>query len=234
MTPSGAVAVEGIDLSRSYGGVRALSNASLEARAGEVHALVGENGAGKSTLIKVLGGRIRPDGGVVRIKGRNVSFAGPEQAHRLGAWTVFQELTLLPSLTVAENLLLSREPRSRLGLIDRRGMERRAEALLGELGIEHVDPLAAVEDISLSERQLVEIARAISHQPDILFLDEPTSSLVEREVAWLFEQVRRLRDRGTCLVFTSHRWNEVTAIADRITDITSAPSPRSMRTRRSR
>ena len=212
-----ALAIEGVGLSRAYGGVQALDDASLEARAGEVHALVGENGAGKSTLIKVLGGRTRPDRGVVRIKGREVSLAGPEQAHRLGAWTVFQELTLLGSMSVAENLLLSREPRSRLGLIDRREMERRAEALLTGLGIFHIDPLAAVEDISLSERQLVEIVRAISHEPDILFLDEPTSSLVEREVAWLFGQIRRLRDRGTCLVFTSHRWNEVTAIADRIT-----------------
>ena len=213
MTP----AIEGLGLSRAYGGVRALDDASFEARAGEVHALVGENGAGKSTLIKILGGRTRPDAGIVRIKGQPVTLAGPDHAHRLGAWTVFQELTLLPALTVAENLLLSREPRGRLGLIDRRATERRAEEILASLGIRHVDPLAAVEDISLAERQLVEIVRAIDNRPDILFLDEPTSSLVEREVAWLFAQVRRLRDAGACVVFTSHRWNEVTAIADRIT-----------------
>ena len=214
----GPPAVEGVGLGRCYGGVHALEGASFSARRGEVHALVGENGAGKSTLLKILGGRTRPDSGGVRINGQAVALAGPEHAHRLGAWTVFQELTLLGSLSVAENLLLRREPRSRMtGLIDRRAMARRAGAMLGDLGIGHIDPLAAVEDISLSERQLVEIVRAISHDPVILFLDEPTSSLVEREVAWLFEQVRRLRDGGTCIVFTSHRWREVTAIADRIT-----------------
>ena len=211
-------AIEGTGLSRAYGGVKALDNATFAARPGEVHALVGENGAGKSTLIKILGGRTRPDSGTVLIKGEPVSLTGPDHAHALGAWTVFQELTLLPALTVAENLLLSREPRARrTGLIDRRAMERRAGEILAGLGLHHIDPLAAAENISLSERQLVEIVRAISHEPDILFLDEPTSSLVEREVVWLFEQVRRLRDRGTCVVFTSHRWNEITSIADRIT-----------------
>ncbi|GAN53136.1 sugar ABC transporter ATP-binding protein [Tanticharoenia sakaeratensis] len=215
---AGAPFIEGIGLSRAYGGVRALHNASLAVLPGEVHALVGENGAGKSTLIKVLGGRVRPDSGEIRLRGTSVSFSGPEAAHRVGVQTVFQELTLLPSLTVAENLFLSREPRSRLThLIDRRAMGRRAEELLTGMGIDHIDPLAAVEDISLSERQLVEIVRAISHEPDILFLDEPTSSLVEREVVWLFEQIRRLRARGTAMVFTSHRWNEVRSIADRIT-----------------
>ena len=214
---AGQTAIEGAGLSRAYGGVKALNDASFEARAGEVHALVGENGAGKSTLIKILGGRTRPDTGTVRIKGQPVTLTGPDHAHSLGAWTVFQELTLLPALTVAENLMLGREPRARTGLVDRRETERQAEALLAELGIRHIDPLATVEEIPLSERQLVEIVRAISHAPDILFLDEPTSSLVEREVTWLFEQVRRLREAGTCVVFTSHRWNEIVNLADRIT-----------------
>ncbi len=218
MTLVGGPAIEGVGLSRAYGGVKALDDASFEARAGEVHALVGENGAGKSTLIKILGGRTRPDTGSIRIKGQAVALTGPDHAHKFGAWTVFQELTLLPALTVAENLFLSREPRSRrTGLIDRRAMERQADQLLADLDIQHIDPLAAIEDISLSERQLVEIVRAISHDPDILFLDEPTSSLVEREVVWLFAQVRRLRAQGTCVVFTSHRWNEIASIADRIT-----------------
>jgi ribose transport system ATP-binding protein len=210
-------AIEGRGLSRSYGGVHALNDASISAVAGEVHALVGENGAGKSTLIKILGGRTRADTGTVSVGGREVKFAGPDAAHRLGVWTVFQELTLLPWMSVAENLMIGREPRSRLGLIDRRGMERRAEDTLAALGAEHIDPLALVEDIPLSQRQTVEIVRAISYEPDILFLDEPTSSLVEREVVWLFGQIRRLRDRGTALVFTSHRWNEIRDIADRIT-----------------
>jgi ribose transport system ATP-binding protein len=212
-----APAVEGIGLSRAFGGVQALQDASFDVVAGEVHALVGENGAGKSTLIKILGGRLRPDAGEVRIAGRTVQLASPHDAHRLGAWTVFQELTLLPAMTVAENLLLGREPRSRFGLIDRRGTERAAEAMLAENGIQHIDPLALVEDIPLAQRQIVEITRAITQNPAILFLDEPTSSLVEHEVAWLFAQVRRLRDAGTAIVFTSHRWHEVTSIADRIT-----------------
>ncbi len=130
---------------------------------------------------------------------------------------MFQELTLLPWLTVAENLLIAREPRGRLGLIGRRRMERDAERMMAALGITHIDPLALIEDVSLAERQIVEIVRAISQDPDILFLDEPTSSLVEREVAWLFGQIRRLRERGASVVFTSHRWHEVVSIADRIT-----------------
>jgi ribose transport system ATP-binding protein len=214
---AGRMAVEGIRLSRSFGGVRALVDASFAARQGEVHALVGENGAGKSTMIKLLGGRIRPDAGTMRIKGREARFSGPTDAHAQGAWTVFQELTLLPWMTVAENLLLMREPRGVLGLIGRRRTVQAAEAMLAGMAIEHIDPLAMIEDISLAERQIVEIVRAISHQPDILFLDEPTSSLVEREVAWLFGQIRRLREHGACVIFTSHRWNEVRSIADRIT-----------------
>ncbi len=209
--------VEAERLEKSYGGVRALDAASFSAEPGEVHALVGENGAGKSTLIKALGGRVRPDGGRIRLHGQDVRLSGPPDAHALGAWTVFQELTLLGGMTVAENLLLGREPRTRSGLIDRAGLPARADAVLSRLGIHHVDPRALVEDIPLADRQVIEIARAVSHAPKILFLDEPTSSLVEREVTWLFGLIARLRGEGTCVVFTSHRWNEIRAIADRIT-----------------
>ncbi len=213
----GALRVEGAGLSKSFGGVHALDNASFAASAGEVHALVGENGAGKSTMIKLLGGRLQPDSGIIRLAGKEVRLSGPEHAHRLGAWTVFQELMLFPGMTVAENLLLGREPRGPLGVINHRRMGVAAEKLLADMGIFHIDPLALIEDISLAQRQIVEIVRALSHEPDILFLDEPTSSLVEREVSWLFAQIRVLRDRGACVVFTSHRWNEVQSIADRIT-----------------
>jgi ribose transport system ATP-binding protein len=212
-----ATAVEAFGISKSFGGVRALDQASLAACSGEVHALVGENGAGKSTLIKILGGRLHPDSGSMRIKGRDVALTGPRDAHALSTWTVFQELTLLPWMTVAENLLLRREPRTALGLIGRNRMETQAEAMLAALGIATIDPLALVEDLSLAQRQIVEIVRALSHQPDILFLDEPTSSLVEHEVEWLFQQISRLRERGSCVIFTSHRWGEVSSIADRIT-----------------
>ncbi|GAB0113947.1 sugar ABC transporter ATP-binding protein [Acidisoma sp. C75] len=212
-----ATAVEAVEVSKAYGGVAALTKASFAALAGEVHCLVGENGAGKSTLIKILGGRVRPDSGEVRIGGRAVSLSGPADAHRLGAWTVFQELTLLPWMTVAENLLLAREPRGFGGFISRGQTLRDADALLARYGVMHIDPRALVEDISLAERQTVEIVRAISHDPQILFLDEPTSSLVEREVEWLFGQIRALRAQGTAIIFTSHRWGEIRSIADRIT-----------------
>lgn len=210
-------AIEGVGLSKSYGGVHALADASLVALPGEVHALVGENGAGKSTMIKLLGGRTRPDTGTVRINGQPVALSGSNHAHRLGVWTVFQELTLLPWMTVAENLLLGREPRARLGLISRSRLEAAGDAMLAGFGIQHVDPLALVEDISLAQRQIVEIVRAISNEPAILFLDEPTSSLVEREVQWLLERIRRLCTQGCAVVFTSHRWKEIQDIADRIT-----------------
>ena len=217
MTGHAPAAIAACRVSKSYGGVAAMREASFAALAGEVHAVVGENGAGKSTLIKVLGGRVRPDAGEVRLDGAAVSFGGPADAHALGAWTVFQELTLMPWLTVAENLLLRREPRSRLGLISRSRTVAEADATLAGMGVHHIDPRALVEDISLAERQTVEIVRAVSHRPRILFLDEPTSSLVEREVEWLFGLMRRLREAGCCLVFTSHRWGEVRSIADRIT-----------------
>ena len=171
-----ASAVDAVEVGKSYGGVAALTAASFTATAGEVHALVGENGAGKSTLIKILGGRVRPDVGAVRIRGQAVSLSGPQAAHDLGAWTVFQELTLLPWMTVAENLLLLREPKGAGGLISRSATIRDADALLARFGVMHIDPRALVEDISLAERQTVEIVRAVSNDPQILFLDEPTSS----------------------------------------------------------
>ena len=214
---SAAAAVEGLKLSKSFGGVLALDSASFSARRGEVHALVGENGAGKSTLIKLLGGRLHPDAGEIRIHGRAVEISGPERAHALGVWTVFQELTLLPWMTVAENLLIRREPRGRLGLIDRRRMADEAEAILAGLGVRNIDPRALIEDLSLAKRQMVEIVRVIAQKPETILLDEPTSSLGDSEVDWLFGLVRELRAQNRCIIFTSHRWNEITHIADRIT-----------------
>lgn len=209
--------VEGIGLSKAFGGVQALDSASLSAVPGEVHALVGENGAGKSTLIKLLGGRLRPDTGEIRVGGKTVELHGADDAHALGVWTVFQELTLLPWMTVAENLLIRREPRNRFGLIDRRRMAEESDAILADLGIHHIDPRKLIDDLSLAQRQIVEIVRVITQDPDTLLLDEPTSSLGESEVDWLFRLIRDLRARGKCIIFTSHRWNEIIDIADRIT-----------------
>ena len=155
-------------VSKAFGGVQALDDASFSAAKGEVHALVGENGAGKSTLIKLLGGRLRPDSGQIRVRGRAVNFNGPDSAHALGVWTVFQELTLLPWMTVAENLLIKREPRRPFGLIDRGRMVEEAEAMLAGLGVRTIDPRTLVEDISLAKRQMVEIVRIVAQKPDTI------------------------------------------------------------------
>jgi ribose transport system ATP-binding protein len=204
-------------ISKAFGGVQALRSASFVANAGEVHALVGENGAGKSTLIKILGGRIAPDSGNIRRDDQPIRLGGPSDATARGIGTVFQELTLLPWMTVAENLLIGREPRSAIGLIRRGALAAEADAILAGIGINHIDPRALAADISLAERQIIEIARVIIRRPRVLLLDEPTSSLVEREVEWLFARIRELAAQGTAVVFTSHRWKEITSIADRIT-----------------
>jgi len=214
---SGPPAIEGVGLAKAFGGVQALDKASFSAGMGEVHALVGENGAGKSTLIKLLGGRLHPDAGEIRARGKQVILHGPQAAHALGIWTVFQELTLFPWMTVAENLLLRREPRGALGLIHRGRMAQEADSILAGLEIRNIDPRALIDDLSLAQRQIIEIARVIIQNPDTLLLDEPTSSLGEHEVDWLFALIHDLRSRGKCIVFTSHRWNEIINIADRIT-----------------
>ena len=192
-------------------------DASFSADFGEVHALVGENGAGKSTMIKILSGVLRQDAGTLEVKGSQVDFRSPHEARALGVGTVFQELTLMPWMTVAENLFLRNEPRGRSRLIRRRELAGRADEVFARLGIEGVDPNELPAALSLAHRQVIEIARALLSDPDILFLDEPTSALAEQEVEWLFALVRGLRERGKCVIFTSHRWGEVADLADRIT-----------------
>jgi ribose transport system ATP-binding protein len=208
--------IEGVDIFKHFGGVRALNNASFVAEPGEIHALVGENGAGKSTLIKILSGLFRADTGIIRIQGHETVLDNPQTALRLGIGTIFQELTLLPYMTVAENLLMGREPRN-FGFIDRGATAGAAKDLLDEAGITGIEPMELITNLSLGQRQIVEIVKVMSRNPHILFMDEPTSALAEQEVAWLFAIVRKLREKGTCVVFTSHRWNEVKDIADRIT-----------------
>ncbi len=210
-------AIEGTEVHKAYGGVLALEDATFRAAPGEVHALVGENGAGKSTMIKALAGVIRPDEGRILIGGEEVRLRSPEHALRRGVATVFQELTLLPRMTVAENLVMGREPRGGLGLIRRRELPAAAAAVLAEYDVDSVDPGELVENLPLAQQQLIEVVRAAMREPRVLILDEPTSALSKREVEWLFGLVRRLRDDGACVVFTTHRWSEVTDLADRIT-----------------
>jgi ribose transport system ATP-binding protein len=212
-------AIEGIALSKSFGGVVALRSASFAADGGEVHALVGENGAGKSTLIKLLSGLYPPDSGEIQVDGKAVTFGRPQAALAAGIGTVFQELTLLPYMTVAENVMLGREPLNG-PFIQKSRLVERAHELFAAAGIgaeAAIEPLELVGNLSLAQQQIVEIVKAVSRRPRIVFMDEPTSALAEHSVLWLFGLIKRLRDDGACIVFTSHRWNEIKGIADRIT-----------------
>ncbi|MCL2586018.1 MAG: sugar ABC transporter ATP-binding protein [Streptosporangiales bacterium] len=209
--------LEAAGITKAFGPVRALADGSLDLRPGEVHALVGENGAGKSTLIKVLSGVLRADAGEIRVDGGPADLSGPPAARKLGFGTVFQELSLLPWMPVAENLLIDRMPRGRAGLIRRRSLAAEAEEIFARYGIESIDPREIPDRLSLADRQVVEIVRALHRRPRVLFLDEATASLSKHQVDWLFEVIARQRAEGCCVVFTSHRWKEVEQVADRIT-----------------
>ena len=205
----------GID--KRFGGVVALAGADFACEPGEIHALLGENGAGKSTMEKVLCGVHPPDAGTITYGGETVTFGGPSDAVAAGIVPVFQELSLVPDLTVAENLFLGAEPRTWLGLVDGRRMNREAGALLNGLGFTGIDPDATVRDLALADRQLVEIAKALGRQPKVLILDEATSALNRRQVQQVFTVVRRLCDEGVAVVCISHRLDEVRALCDRAT-----------------
>ena len=206
--------MEGI--SKRYGGVRALENAELTVLAGRIHAILGENGAGKSTLIKVLAGVVAPDEGRMVLDGREVTFDSPAAANRAGIVCIFQELSLIPDLSVADNIVISDPPR-RFGLIDRRKQRRIAEEALARAGAGDVHPLALVKDLPLSRRQMVEIAKALARNPRILILDEATSALTAADVAKVFAVLKRLRAEGLALLYISHRMHEIAELADECT-----------------
>jgi len=202
-------------LGKRFPGVVALDDVSLDLRAGEVHGLIGQNGAGKSTLINILSGMLSPDAGSIRIGGKPVSIRDPHHAIALGIATVYQELSLLPNLTVAENLALGREPKRR-GLFDRRAATATAIESLARLGLA-IPPGTLVSNLSLAERQMVEIAKALSSDPKILILDEPTAPLGQHESALLFAAVGRMKAQGVALLYVSHRFAEVLALCDVVT-----------------
>lgn len=204
-----------LKISKSFPGVQALKEVSLEVSAGEVHALVGENGAGKSTLMKILSGALSPDAGTVLVDGHATSFHNPRQAEEAGIGIIYQELTLVPELTVAENIFLGREPLWRSGLVHTRRMEQMAAQVLGELRI-RIHPRQVVRHLRIGQQQLVEIARAVRRAARVLILDEPTSALSQSEAAALFEVVGGLKKRGIAIIYISHRLGEVFQIADRI------------------
>ncbi len=204
-------------ISKRFPGVQALDDVSFEVVPGEVHALVGENGAGKSTLMKILTGALPRDSGGVRWLGAPVEIDTPGQALALGISMIHQELALIPVLDVGQNIFLGREPaRGRLGLVDWDGLYLAAEAQLARVGLE-VDARTRVEELSIAQRQMVEIAKALSFESRLIVMDEPTSSLTEREVETLFALIRSLKAQGVSVVFISHRLEEVFQVADRVT-----------------
>lgn len=203
-------------ITKTFPGVTALDQVEFCCLKGEVHALVGENGAGKSTLVKILAGAYWPDAGELFVKGERVREFSPQHAQSLGIGIIYQELSLLPYMTVAENIFLGREPKDRLGLVDYQAMEQRAKALLDPLD-PRISPRSLVYRLRPAQRQLVEIAKALSFNPDILIMDEPSSSLDEHELQQLFAIVRSLKERGVTIIYISHRMEEVFAIADRVT-----------------
>ena len=203
-------------VSKRFAGVVALADVSLELRAGEVHALVGENGAGKSTLIKVLTGVYQPDQGRVVYQGEPVTFASPLDAQAAGISTIYQEVNLVPLVSVARNLFLGREPTNRLGLIDFGRMHREARVSLARYGID-VDVRRPLRELGLGVQQMVAIARAIDADHRVVIMDEPTSSLEPREVEQLMEVVDLLRREGVAVVYVSHRLDEVFRLCDMVT-----------------
>ena len=209
--------LEASGLTKRYGGVVALNDVSLALVPGEVHTLLGANGAGKSTLVKILSGLVRPDAGGISLAGNGVRFASPQAAYRAGVATVHQELSLFPALTVAQNISIGRERRSRIGWIQEAASVETARALLAQLDVRDIAPDTLVAGLSLAQQQLVEIAKAMSFEPRVLILDEPTSALGRRDVERLVQVVHRLQASGCAIVFISHRMEEVAALSDTVT-----------------
>ena len=205
-------------ISKNFGGVRALRDVSLVAPAGEVHAICGENGAGKSTLMKILAGAIVEYDGEIVLAGRPVRFAGPRDAEDAGIRIIYQELNLVPQLTVADNIFLGREPvrGGPLRWLDERTMEQRTRQLFDRLGAPIV-PRARVGDLRIGDQQMVEIAKALAFRASIVIMDEPTSALSDQEVARLFRVIEDLRKSGATVLYISHKMNEVFRLADRVT-----------------
>ncbi len=208
--------IELVGISKSYGGVHAVEDVSFGIHPSTIHALVGENGAGKSTLVKVLTGVIQPEGGELLVDGEPQRLADPQSAHRLGIVAMYQEPTVFQDLTVAENVFAGRHPRRAIGTVDWRAMRTEASRILRELGADFA-PDTPVRGLGVADRQLLEIARALTSSARLLIMDEPTAALSPHEVDKLFATGRRLRERGVAVVFISHRLEEVDAIADTVT-----------------
>jgi ribose transport system ATP-binding protein len=208
--------VEMRDITKVFPGVVALDHASFACNAGEVHAVVGENGAGKSTLMKILAGVYLPDAGEVLLDGQPVRIASPNEAQRLGISIIYQELNLLPDMTVAENVFLGREPTGRFGVLDAHRLEQQAKGVLHRLGVD-IDPHVRLARLSVAQAQMVEIAKALSLNARLVIMDEPSATLGGRDLEYLFDVIRALKKQGVGVVYISHRIAEVFEIADRVT-----------------
>jgi ABC-type sugar transport system ATPase subunit len=205
------------NIAKHFGGVRALKGVSITFNDGEIHGVVGENGAGKSTLMKIISGVYPPDGGSILLEGQTVHFPTPIDSYNAGIRIVYQELSLIRSLSIAKNMFIHRfRGASAFKFVDEKSVNIDAERMLKDWGI-HIDPTTLVSQLSMGERQLVEIARELSTGGKVIILDEPTSSLTFKEIDHLFQVVRLLRDRGYIVIFISHRLNEVSELVDRIT-----------------
>jgi ribose transport system ATP-binding protein len=211
-----APAVRMSGISKSFNGVRVLDGVDFEVAKGEIHALLGGNGAGKSTLMKILEGVYTLDEGRIELDGEPVKLSSSQDARNRGIVMIFQEFSLIPTLTVSQNISLLREPRNAIGLLDDRAARRRAHELFEQMGVD-VDPDALVGDLSTAYWQLTEIAKALSQDVRVLIMDEPTASLARSETERLFELVQRLKEQGIAVVYISHRLEEVFEIADRVT-----------------
>jgi len=204
------------NISKSFPGVKALQDISLQFKAGEVHALCGENGAGKTTLMNILVGNIQPDAGSIFLNSQKIDVESIQVAQRLGIGIVYQERSLVDSLTVAENIYPVNQPLDRFSLINYQQLNKQAQALLDELQLPHLSPTMKVENLSSSQKQMVEIAKALAQVPSWLILDEPTASITHRETETLFSIIRKLKAKGVAVIYISHRMTEIKAIADRV------------------
>jgi rhamnose transport system ATP-binding protein len=208
--------LQAVNIAKSYGGVRALRGASIELRAGEVHALIGENGAGKSTLIKIVAGSVQANSGEIRLRGETLIHNSPRAAKARGVAVIYQQPALFPELSVAENIAIGLEQTASGGRIDWRERRRRAAELLAQVGAK-IDPDADAGELTMPQQQLVEIARALGADASVLILDEPTASLSEEDTQNHFRVIRDLRARGVGMIYISHRLEELPVIADRVT-----------------
>ena len=207
--------LEMVDICKSFPGVKALENVNLKLRRGTIHALMGENGAGKSTLMKVLMGMYTPDSGKVIYDGKEISKYTQGQAIKMGITMVHQELSYIPYMTVAENLFLGREIKKH-GVLDKTAMHEKAKELLARVGVT-IDPKLLMKDLSVSERQMVEIAKCVSYNAKIVIMDEPTSAITDKEVEQLFAVLNDLKAKGVAIIYISHKMDEVLKISDEVT-----------------